>query len=564
MQTILLSERQLCELEMLLNGSLYPLTYYMGQNDYLSVVEKMELSNGDFFPMPIYLDIGESKVKSLNLETGMAIQLCNSENLPLAYLTLGEIYQPDLEFECEKVYGTTDTNHPYVKFLLERSEPTYYLSGKLEAINNFYHSDFHGYRLTPQQSRERIANHGWDYVVGFQTRNPMHRIHYELTYNATKRVSVKYSGAQGAPKVGLLLTPSVGVTQECDIDYFTRVKCYIELLKRYEQCSVEVELILLPLAMRMAGPREALYHALIRRNYGCTHFIVGRDHAGPSYKPKDPSKSSFYGPFEAQELVAKYQDKLQIIPDFAAKFYYDPEQDQYLPAEQVSEERQEQLSLPQLSGTEFRRRLLDGGEIPSWFSFPETVEILRNHVRRPSETGFCIYCIGLSGSGKTTLVKSLKNHLMMRNLNKRSITILDADIIRQHLSKGLGFSKEDRSINVQRIGYVASEIVKHGGICLVANIAPYVSDRETNRAVISQQGHYFEVFVDTSVEVCEKRDVKGLYAKARNGEIKLTGVNDPFDVPEQPDFLYSLEETTDLDKATHEIIQHLEKLELIY
>ncbi len=567
-KNVILTPRQLCELEMILDGSYNPVTTYMSQADYESVCQNLELTNGEFFPLPINLDLTQSQLTKLNVTVGDTLTLMNDENLPLASLEVGEIYQPDLNQECEKTLGTTDTNHPYAKTLLERTESTYYLAGKLTQVNAFQHSDFSAWRRTPAETRELIKQHGWEQVVGFQTRNPMHRCHYEVTLQLTREVaaasasaSANSGGGVNHASTGLLLTPTVGVTQECDIDYYTRVKCYIQLVKRYPE-EFSADLCLLPLAMRMAGPREALLHAVVRRNYGCTHFIIGRDHAGPSYKPSD-GRASFYGPYEAHELARKYESRLGIKTLFMQMMSYVSNIDSYLPDNQITKEQQ--VFVKNISGTQFREMLLSGETIPEWFSFPETVQTLKDHLRTPREEGFCIYTMGLSGGGKTTLVKRLKDRLMEHNLYKRNITILDADIIRQNLSKGLGFSREDRSTNVQRIGYVASEIVKHGGIVLVANIAPYRDDREINRVAISKEGHYYGVYVDTSLETCKARDCKGLYALAEKGEIKMTGVNDPYEVPDSSEcqFIFQSENHQSLDNEVNLILKTLIDANLI-
>lgn len=551
---IVLSERQLCELEMLLNGSLQPVQTYLNSRDYYSVVDEMKLADGQFFPMPVYLSLSEHVITQKNISLGSVLELCNSENLPLARLEISEIYHPDWERECLKVYGSTDQNHPYVKELLSRTEKYLNCSGQLTAVNPFFHSDFAHLRKTPAQAKEIIRQRDWDYVIGFQTRNPMHRAHFEITANAIARVTAEFP----EQRVALLLTPTVGVTQECDLDYFTRVKCYLNLLPVYAQRQISVELILVPLAMRMAGPREALYHALIRRNYGCTHFVIGRDHAGPSYKPSDLSRSSFYGPYEAQELALKYQRELAIQPVVTKELVYQSEFDRY-----VEKKAGETDNLPSISGTKFRQMLLDGSEIPGWFSFPEVIHVLRENLRKPEQTGFCIYCYGLSGAGKTTLVKAFQQRLMMENLHQRQITILDADVIRQHLSQGLGFSAADRSMNVQRIGYVASEIVKHGGICLVANIAPFQRDRLINRERISAQGEYIQVWVNTPVEVCEQRDVKGLYQQARLGKINLTGINDPFETNDSSEVILDSSQSKQLVEGVEKLITMLKEKHLI-
>lgn len=545
MAKLILTERQLCDLEMLLNGSYYPVTSFLNSQDYNNVVNNLQLSDGQFFPIPIVLDVPESQSRKFQL--GQTIQLHNSENLPMAELLLTEIYQPDLELESQMTLGTTDRNHPYAKFLLDRSETTFYLSGTLKQLNDFLHSDFHKHRLTPSKSKEIINNNNWKNVIGFQTRNPMHRCHYEVT-----RYLIQQLESETSESTGLLLTPTVGVTQECDIDYFTRVKCYLALMPRYQQYA---HLVLLPLAMRMAGPREALLHAIIRRNYGCTHFIIGRDHAGPSYKPSDPSKNSFYGPYDAHQLALKYQEQLGIKILLMQEMVYLESRQVYLPVDKLTDNEQPK----QISGTKFREMLYSGEDIPEWFSFPEVISTLRQHIRTTKQQGICVYFVGLSGSGKTTLVKHLKNKLLEHNLHHRAITILDADQVRQHLSKGLGFSQQDRSTNVQRIGYVASLIVQHGGICLVANIAPYKEDRQVNRQLIEQYGKYLQVYVKTPLEVCKDRDCKGLYHQAERGEIKLTGINDPFEQPNESDLIVESVNYNDLELIVNQIWTRLEK-----
>ena len=376
-------------------------------------------------------------------------------------------------------------------------------------------------------------------VVAFQTRNPMHRSHYELT---------KYALDKAGPNSKLILQPIVGVTQECDIDYFTRVKCYIKLLEYYPKDSVQLSL--LPLSMRMAGPREALWHALIRQNYGATHFVVGRDHAGPSCK--NEQGEPFYDPYGAHELLEKVKDQLQIKVVKSKLIVYVSTLNQYMPIDEVTEEHKQGIKM--ISGTEQRRLLREQQEIPEWFSFPEIIKELRKTVPTTNNQGMCIYLVGLSGSGKTTVSSHLVRELREYLTGGRQITVLDGDIVRRNLSKGLGFSRQDRSTNVRRIGFVASEIVKHRGVVICANIAPYHDDREYNRKLISKHGNYIEVFVNTPVETCEKRDVKGLYAKARSGEIKLTGVNDPFETPENAEITL---ETESINQQVAKVIDYL-------
>jgi sulfate adenylyltransferase len=512
--THILSKRLQCDLELLLNGGFAPLKGFLNKNDYESVVESMRLKTGELWPMPIVLPINDKIVETLNL--GDTLTLCNEENLPLAYLEIESIYKPNLINECEKVFGSSDDNHPYVKIIMGY-EDCHYVGGKVTKIQDIPHFDFGDIRMFPSETKKFFKDNKWDRVVGFQTRNPMHRSHYELTRYAMKKGEAK-----------LFLNPVVGITQDCDIDYFTRVKCYKKLMGHYPKDSAI--LCLLPLSMRMAGPREAVWHALIRKNYGCTHFVVGRDHAGPSYKKKDGS--DFYGPYEAQELLLSVADEIGINCILSKMIVYainkDDDNDcKYASIDTINEEK---YKVMKISGTQQREMLRTGVKLPEWFTFPEIEEELVKQFKSSYDKGLCLYFIGLSGSGKTTVVKALREK--MREYTEKEISILDGDVIRQNLSKGLGFSKEDRSTNVRRIGYVASEIVKHGGIVFCSNIAPYEDDREFNRSLIGSLGHYIQVHVNTSLDECENRDVKGLYKLARKGVIKqFTGINDPFEIP---------------------------------
>lgn len=536
--------RQLCDLEMILNGSYNPLLTFMNEEDYYSVVSNLELANGDFFPIPIVLDLSEKEAS--NMEIGDQLVLTDSENLPIASMSITSIYKPDLRNECLKVLGTDDLNHPYAKFLLDRNYTTYYISGPLVQLNPIIHYDFKTLRKNPDDIKNMFKNNNWSTVIGFQTRNPIHRCHYEMTLYMMNQLSTLTGN-----DVKLLITPTVGISQECDIDYYTRVQCYLSILHKYPVNSVE--LCLLPLSMKMAGPREALLHAIVRKNYGCTHFIIGRDHAGPSYKPSDTSKNSFYEPYAAHELAVKYHDKLGINILLMNEMVYISNKNQYIPIDQLLPTDQ----CENISGTKLRKMLESNQIIPDWYTFPEISNILRNNVKTPQHTGICIYFIGLSGSGKSTLVKCLRNQLMEYDLYNRKITILDADEIRQNLSKGLGFSAEDRSTNVRRIGYVASLIVKHGGICLVANIAPYENDREYNKTLIKNDGFYYQVYVNTPLDKCKERDCKGLYQKASQNLIKLTGVNDPFEIPKLNDLEIASNTLIDLELANNKIINSL-------
>ena len=549
---VVLNERQLCDLELLLNGGFAPLKGFLREADYNSVVKKMRLSTGELWAMPIVLTITSKDADKY--KDCKNVTLKNSEGMPLAIMDNIELYKPDLVKECENVYGSSDTNHPYVKIVLGAGN-VYYMGGELRLIQMPRHFDFKEHRLTPEQTKAYFQENGWTKVVGFQTRNPMHRSHFELT---------KYALSEAGEDAKLLLHPVVGITQECDINYHTRVRCYRKLIKHYDENSALLSL--LPLSMRMAGPREAVWHAQVRKNYGCTHFVVGRDHAGPSYKKKDGS--DFYGPYDAQELLMANAEEIGInvitskMIVFAMPKGFEGEiteaNGEFVRIDQVNKDTHDVMNI---SGTKQREMLANGEPIPSWFSFPEVVEELQFDFKKKCQQGFCLYFVGLSGSGKSTLANAVLCKL--RELERhRQITVLDGDIIRRHLSKGLGFNRDDRSVNVQRIGYVASEIVKHNGIVFSANIAPYQSDRLINRELIGAYGHYIEVFVDTPISECEKRDAKGLYQLARQGVIKeFTGISDPFEEPTNAEL--HINGAGDLDSNVDLIINYLREQGLI-
>lgn len=539
--SITLNQRKTCDLELLLNGAFHPLTGFLRSADYNSVVENCRLSNGKLWSMPIVLAINESDVEKYTGKDKITLK-CDQE-LPVAIMSNIEIYKPDLLKECSNVYGTTDTNHPYVAIVMEDPN-VYYIGGELTKIQDIPHYDFKELRLTPHETKKYFAENGWTKVLGFQTRNPMHRSHLELTLAALRECG---------EDAKLLLHPVVGITQECDIEYHTRVRCYKKLIGHYPENTAALSL--LPLSMRMAGPREALWHAQIRQNYGCTHFVVGRDHAGPSYKTKDGQP--FYGPYDAHEILEKYASELSIKVIKSKMIVYVEDTQSYMPIDEVPKG----MNVLNISGTQQREMLSTGADIPEWFSYPDIVEELRKDFVPASQRGFCVYLVGLSGSGKSTIANILKSKLKEFGDHRR-ITLLDADIIRQHLSKGLGFSKADRSMNVRRIGYVASEIAKHGGICICANIAPYKEDREFNRALIEEWGDYIQVFVDTNIKVCEKRDVKGLYKMARNGIIKeFTGVSDPFE--DATESAIVLDGDSPLENSVNAIVDEIKRRSLL-
>ena len=487
----ILDERELCDLECLSTGIFAPLTSYMNRTQYQECLDTMTVDS-NIFPMPIVLSV------SSPVPAGTVLQLKNATGIIHATLTVEECWVPDLEAECVAVFGCFDDNHPYIKYMLTKQN-LHYVSGAFAVVNSTFHNNFLEFRRTPAETR---ALGPW---TGFQTRNPLHRSHIELIKNCS-----------GNSKI--LLHPVEGVTQECDIPFPVRMACYQKVLPYLGDATLSI----LPLSMRMAGPREAVWHAVIRRNYGCSHFIVGRDHAGPSYKKKDGS--SFFHPLAAQQLAKSLETRIGLSILTSEELVYCENTGLYKEAGKVLVGVD---SVKNISGTLFRSMLESGSEIPSWYSYPEVVSVLRAYYNKP--VGICYYFVGLSGSGKSTYAEALKGYF---EENMQEVTLLDADVIRTHLSKGLGFSKEDRSMNVRRIGYVASEIVRHGGIVIVANIAPFSEDRLFNRNLISQHGKYVEIFVDTAVETCADRDVKGLYKAAFAGTLKnFTGVSDPFDKP---------------------------------
>lgn len=530
-----LNHRQLCDLELLLNGAFSPLTGFLTQRDYTPVVEKMRLADGTLWPMPIMLDAGEELAAAL--QPGDHLALRDPEGVMLAVLHVEDIWKPDKRAEALGVFGADNPEHPGVAYLV-RQTGDWYLGGRLEGLSLPAHYDFKQLRLTPAQLRSELAELGWRRIVAFQTRNPMHRAHQELTMRAAREV-----------EANLLIHPVVGMTKPGDVDHFTRVRCYQALLPRYPHNTVKLSL--LPLAMRMGGPREAVWHAIIRKNYGCTHFIVGRDHAGPG---SDSKGRPFYGPYEAQELVRSVEDEIgvEMVP-FKLMVYVE-DQDAYMPVDEVPEGSRS-LSI---SGTELRQRLAEGREIPSWFTFPEVAKELRRSHPPRSKQGFTVFFTGLSGAGKSTVASVLMIRFL--EMGGRPVTLLDGDIVRKNLSSELGFSKEHRDLNIRRIGFVASEITKNGGIAICAPIAPYDAVRKEVRAMIEPAGGFTLVHVATPIEVCEQRDRKGLYAKARAGIIKeFTGISDPYEAPDDAEVVI---DTTDMtpEEAAQAVILHLERL----
>lgn len=533
-----LTPRQICDLELLMNGGFNPLKGFLSEEDYTSVVENMRLADGTLWPMPITLDVSQEFADSI--EPGQDIALRDQEGVILAILSIGDKYLPNKAREAEMVFGADDIAHPAVNYLHNIAGPVY-LGGAITGIQQPVHYDFRARRDTPNELRAYFRKLGWRRVVAFQTRNPLHRAHQELTFRAAKEA-----------QANLIIHPVVGMTKPGDIDHFTRVRCYEAVLDQYPSATTTMSL--LNLAMRMAGPREAVWHGLIRKNHGCTHFIVGRDHAGPG---KNSQGEDFYGPYEAQDLFKQHEDEIGIEMVPFKHMVFVQERAEYQPADEVAEG----ATVLNISGTELRRRLAEGLEIPDWFSFPDVVAELRRTRPPRSKQGFTVFFTGLSGSGKSTIANAMMVKLM--EMGGRPVTLLDGDVVRKHLSSELGFSKEHRDINIRRIGYVASEITKNGGIAICAPIAPYTATRRAVREMIEDFGAFVEVHVATSLEECERRDRKGLYKLAREGKIKeFTGISDPYEAPEAAELVVDTE-GMEVDYCAQQVLLKLESMGLI-
>ncbi|MEX3014420.1 bifunctional sulfate adenylyltransferase/adenylylsulfate kinase [Gymnodinialimonas hymeniacidonis] len=535
-----LTPRQVCDLELLMNGGFNPLKGFMGREDYDGVVENMRTADGALWPMPITLDVSEAFAETI--EEGQDIALRDAEGVILAILSISDKWSPDKAREAEKVYGADDIAHPAVNYLHNVAGPIY-LGGAITGIQQPVHYDFRARRDTPNELRAYFRKLGWRRVVAFQTRNPLHRAHQELTFRAAKEA-----------QANLLIHPVVGMTKPGDVDHFTRVRCYEAVLDKYPAATTTMSL--LNLAMRMAGPREAVWHGIIRKNHGCTHMIVGRDHAGPG---KNSAGEDFYGPYDAQDLFREHQEEIGIeMVDFKHMVYVQ-ERAQYEPADEIKDK--DDVTILNISGTELRRRLREGLDIPEWFSFPEVVQELRRTSPPRSQQGFTVFFTGLSGSGKSTIANAIMVKLMEQG--GRPVTLLDGDVVRKNLSSELGFSKEHRDLNIRRIGYVASEITKNGGIAICAPIAPYTATRRAVREEIEQFGAFVEIHVATSIEECERRDRKGLYKLAREGKIKeFTGISDPYEAPTAAELVVDTE-AVDVDYCAQQVLLKLESMGLI-
>jgi sulfate adenylyltransferase len=524
-----LSERSICDLELLATGAFSPLDRFMGKQDHQRVLDEMRLESGHIFPIPVALPVENDPMIRLDCD----IALRNAKNDLLAVMTIEEIYEWDLAEIARKVFGTQDLRHPLVAEMHRWGKLN--ISGRLRVLQLPRHYDFQDLRLTPAQTRTRLESFSAPNVVAFQTRNPLHRAHEELT----KRAIDEVDGV-------LLLHPVVGLTKPGDVDHYTRVRTYKALSHRYYD-SDRILLSLLPLAMRLAGPREALWHALIRRNYGANHLIVGRDHASPGV---DSRGNAFYGPYDAQEMVEQFREEVGVKTVPFRELVYLPDEERYEEASRAPG----YTRTASISGTQVREEYLNNGKrLPAWFTRPEVAEILAEAYPPRHRQGVCIWFTGLSGAGKSATADLLTILLMERG---RQVTVLDGDVVRTHLSKGLGFSREDRDANVRRIGFVASEIVRHGGIAICAAVSPYRATRNDVRNLISK-GQFIEVFVNTPLEVCEERDVKGMYAKARRGEIKgFTGIDDAYEPPLHPEIMLDTTSNT-LEENAFLLLEYL-------
>jgi sulfate adenylyltransferase len=528
---IQLSERTLCDLELLATGAFSPLDRFMGVEDYRRVVAEMRLDNGQLFPIPVTLPVANDTQLQLDSE----VALLDSRNEIVAIMSVEEIFEWDLPETAQQVFGTTDVRHPLIAEMHRWGR--HHISGALKVLRLPQHYDFSELRLSPLQTRRRLEEIGLKNVVAFQTRNPLHRAHEELTRRAAEEIN-------GV----LLLHPVVGLTNPGDIDYFTRVRTYKALANHYYNPKL-ILLALLPLAMRMAGPREALWHALIRRNYGANHLIIGRDHASPG---NDSSGRPFYEPYAAQELVQRLEGEVGVRVLPFGEFVYLPDENRY---EDIRKIKPNTVTA-QLSGTQAREWYRDGGvDLPEWFARPEVAAAIAETYPLRHKQGFCVWFTGLSASGKSTTAEILT--VLLQELG-RQVSLLDGDVVRNNLSRGLGFSKDDRDANIRRIGFVASEIVRHHGAVICAAVSPYRATRNGVRSLVGTE-RFVEVYVNTPIEECEQRDSKGMYEKARRGEIKnFTGIDDPYEPPLQPELELDTTQHSAEENARR-IVSHLQE-----
>lgn len=511
LQDVILNERSLCDLELLATGAFSPLTGFMVRTDYESVLDRMRLQDNTLWPVPVCLDVPAPVAE--HLEVGQSVALRDQEGFLLAVMHVADIWPVNREKEADMIYNTRDLSHPGAHYLYKKSGD-YYIGGPIEAVNLPIHFDFKQIRLQPREIRSNYHKLDWQRVVGFQTRNPIYRPQFEMTIKAMRRA-----------KANLLLMSVVGMTRRDDFDHFIRVRCNRKVVRHYPPDSCMMTL--LPMAVRMSGPRDAVFDAIIAKNYGCTHFIVGHDHASPGH---DSNGNPFYPVAHAKAFAGEYADEIGIGIIPFEEMVYLPFEDEYRSVDQVPSGTQ----TVSLSGSDIRRRIREGKNIPDWAVFPEVTEELQRAYPPPGKQGFTIFLTGLSGAGKSTIAQVLYSKFL--EIGDRPVTLLDGDIVRRNLSSELSFSREHRDINVLRIGFVASEITKNRGVAICAPIAPYEYTRREIRSTIESYGGFIEVHVATPIEECEKRDRKGMYAKARAGLISgFTGVDDPYEIPSNPE-----------------------------
>lgn len=530
-----LSGRQLCDLELLLNRGMYPLNGYLNQADYDSVIDTMRLVDGTVWPIPICLDLGEKRASQLS--KGMRVALNDQEGFLLAILTVEDIWQPDKKKEAQSVYGTDDPGlHPGVLDLYNNIGD-WYVGGRLEGVSLPIHYDFQHLRLSPSETVRTFTVNGWRRVLGFHTDEYLHCGHREMVIAAARE-----AGA------AIFMQPVANLSNPGDFDYYTQIKCYQAFTQNFPQNMIRLGLT--PYASRKAGPKEALWQAIIRKNFGCSHFMVAADHADPG--ACNGEGELFYQREEAQNLVEQYAVETGIAMVPQREMGYHHTKKKYVMTELETDEE-----VAVISSKELRRKMMNGEDVPSWLCYPEIVDLLKFSFPPRSRQGITIFMTGFSGSGKSTIAKVLLVKFM--EMRDRPVTLLDGDIVRTNLSSELTFSEEHRNLNITRIGFVASEITKNGGIALCAPIAPYEKSRRANRELISRYGGYVEVHVSTPLEVCEQRDRKGLYAKARAGKVKgVTGITDPYIPPTNPEITIDTTDTTPME-AVQEILLYLEE-----
>lgn len=506
--SLTLDERGLYDLELLSVGGYSPLESFLGRTDYERVVHEQRLADGTLWPIPVVLPVNPDE----GVTEGKPLALRDVYGNLLALLQVEQIYRVDKEAEARQVYGTLDDSHPSVAYLSRI--PDHYAAGRLEVVRTPPHYDFVDLRKTPAELRAHFQSLGWSRIVAFHTDSPLYRPQEE----ATKQAALQIGGH-------LLIHPVAGANRPGDIDHYTRIRCYRALVDNYYEPG-SVALGLLPFATRTAGPRETILHAIIHRNYGCTDVMVGLDDAGLG---RDSTGKPLYDPDATQQAMARYGNEIEMGMVVARRFVYLPGGDRYTRIDEVPAG----MKTAHLSSDQIRDQYLaQGHQLPEWFCRPPVAEILRDTHPPRFRQGLTIWFTGLSGSGKSTVAQALVERLAEYG---RNCSFLDGDEIRTHLSKGLGFSKEDRDINIRRVGYVAGLVAQHGGTTLCSVISPYKSVRDEAR--VASKGNFVEVYCSTSLEVCEQRDVKGLYAKARaavaaGNPLGFTGIDDSYEAPE--------------------------------